>query len=479
MAVVDHHSADGSPPERVDQPTDRPSDQPALGTPAHREFERGLEAQRNNQVEEAIKAYVRAIEIDPRHGQALNNLGVALRARGFYHAALAAYDRALSLSPDDPGLLGNRGNVLRALGRYQEALVTLYAAVKRAPEVAGLQQNLGLVLRDLGHLREAIGCFERSLELRPDHQGTRKDKAVALLAEGNYLKGFKELKASAETPESRTRFAHIPEWRGGSFSGQTVLVHSAQDLVNCVQFARFLPGVKARGGRVLLECPKAIHGLMASVEGLDELLDVGCETWGIDQQISLLSLPSLLGTTRRSIPAAVPYLSAPRQAGFELRHPESARLTVGVAWRDLGVAQPNPVHALGLEPFFKLFGHSGVAYYSLQRGPAAVELQQLGAAGLVHNLSNLLTNLEDIARVIEQLDLVIAADSLVAHIAGALAKPVWVALPVVSDWRWVLDRDRSSWYPTMRLFRQKQRRDWDTPFAAVAEALQGAKPGQI
>ena len=432
-----------------------------------------------NQLEEATRAYVRAIQIDPGHGEALNNLGVALRARGFYQAALAAYDRALTLSPDDPGLLGNRGNVLRTLGRYEEALVTLHAAVQRAPEVAGLQQNLGLVLRDMGHLREAIGCFDLSLELRPDHPGTRKDKAIALLAEGNYLKGFKELKASADSDESRARFARIPEWRGGTFAGQTVLVHGTWDLVNCVQFARFLPGLKARGGRVLLECPKSVHGLMSSVEGLDELLDLGCDTWGIDQQVSLVSLPSMLGTTNRNIPAKVPYISAPKQAGFELRHPPSTRLSVGIAWRDLGVPQPNPVHALRLDPFFKLLGTGDITFYSLQRGPAAAELQQLGAAGLVHNLSNLLTNLDDIARVIEQLDLVIAADSLVAHIAGALGKPVWVVLPVVSDWRWALDRDRSSWYPTMRLFRQKLRNDWDTPFADIAEALQSAKPGRI
>lgn len=436
---------------------------------AQREYERGLDHHRENRLDEAAKAYVRAIEIDPHHGQALNNLGVSLRTQGLLPAALAAYDRALALSPDDPSLLGNRGNVLRALGRYEEALVALHLAVRQAPNIAGLHQNLGLVLRDLGHLREAIICFDRSLALRPNHAGTRKDKAVALLAEGNFLKGFKELKAAAETEETRARFARIPEWHGTSLSGQTILVHSARDPVYTIQFARFLPRLKAKGARLLLECPRAMHGLMASADGIDELLEPGSETWGIDQQVSLLSLPNLAGTTRNHVPAPVPYLSAPRHAGFQLRHPETAKLTIGIAWQESG--RGGGARTVGLEPFFALFGRPNTAVYSLQRGPAAGDLQRLGATGLVHNLGSLMSGLDDVARVIEQLDLVICADCLTAHLAGALGKPVWLVLPSVADWQWLLDRDVSSWYPTMRLFRQAMGGDWSAPFAELVQQL--------
>ena len=437
-------------------------------------FDLAAAKQRSGDLEGARRAYVRVLDLEPFHHDALNNLGVILRAEGKNLAALAAHERALNLKPNDPGLLANLGNILRSLGRFNEALNVLHRAVSLAPKVPAVHHNLGLVLRDLGHNDDALACFERSLALWPNNRRVKLDRAVTLLAKGDYRAGFRALEARFE-PQGPEREGLPPIWSGESLGTRSLLIEAEQSVGDTLQFIRFATQVK--GPRVVLNCPTELCRLLGTAPGIDATLPFGEPPEGFDLRVPLLSLPRVLGTTLSSMPRRVPYLRPPIGAGFALTHPRTAKLAVGIVWTETNEEADAAPEAIGLERFFPLLSRADVAYYSLQTGARSSDLEMLGAPGLVHDLGPLLSTIDDLARVIEQLDLVVTVNSAVAHLAGALGRPVWLVLPARADWRWALEPERSPWYPTLRLFRQPKPGDWAGAFAGVARKLHALVAG--
>ena len=449
---------------------------PDATTPVERAFSQAIGKHRAGDLEAATRGYGRVLGLDPFHREALNNLGVVLRAASKNKAALTAYQRALALKPDDPGLLANIGNVQRSLGRLDEALASLHKAVSLAPKAPAVHHNLGLVLSDLGHHEEALACFDRSLALWPNNTGVKLDRALALLAKGDYLNGFRALEARFE-PHGPEREGAAPVWNGESLKGKSLLIETEQSAGDSLQFIRFAELVRGPAQRVVVSCPPELVRLLASARGVDRAVPFGEEPEDVDLRVPLLSLPRLLGTTSDRLPATVPYLASPPESGFTLTHPDSAKLSVGIAWTETPDGRSNELDAAGLEHFLPLLARADIAFYSLQTGPRADDLATLGAAGLVHDLCKLLDNIDDLARVLEQLDLVITVNVSIAQLAGALGRPVWLILPVGGDWRWALDRERCPWYPTLRLFRQPAVGDWDGAFEAVVRKLHALVAG--
>ena len=445
---------------------------PVLGTSGQL-FADAVELHRAGRLESAASLYGRLLQREPDHFEALNNLGAVAQARGLPLAAVAAYRRALVLRPDDAGLLNNLGGALRALGRRDEALAVLHQAVAKAPRAPGIHHNLGLVLRDLGHFPDSLACFDRSLEIWPNNVRVRLDKALALLSAGDLRAGFEALESRFDLPGYSPPRDAPPRWTGGPLEGRTLLVRAEQSARDTLQFARFLPVLRGHGGRVVFECQRELVPLFSAMEGLAGVRPMDETPAAADLQVSLLSLPHILRSSLDSIPGRFPYLAPPAGAGFDLHHPDGARLSLGIAW---GLPWSDK-HTAGLAPFFELLQLPHIAVYSLQTGATAKEIGRRGAVGLLHELGHLLRGYDDLSRVMQQLDLVVTSDQTTAMLAGALSRPVWLILPANADWRWTLEQDTTPWFPTMRLFRQPDSGDWQACFSEVGRKLRALVGG--
>ena len=435
----------------------------------------GLTHHRAGRIEQALADYGRAVALNPHSAQAYNNLGVALRTRGNPEAALASYRRAVALAPDDAGIYSNMGNVLRTLGRHEEAVASLHRSLELNSTSPDTFRNLGLVLRDLGKLDEALECFARARQLRPDHPDTELDRAYALLLAGDIRRGFEAYEWRWKINEAVPRNFPEPLWDGSDLAGRTILLYAEQGFGDTIQFARYVPRVADRGGRIVLECQPDLIRLLQCLPGIGQFVAKGKALPSVDVQAPLVSLPWLFGTTIETIPENVPYLAAPSQAR-RLEAATGDQLKVGFAWGGSPTHRNDRNRSCPVEHFVGLTDRPDILFYSLQKGGRAKDLDTHGARGLVSDLNDHIRDFADTAAIIQQLDLVITVDTSVGHLAGALAKPVWVLLPNAPDWRWMRDRDDSPWYLTMRLFRQETWGDWPGVFERVRQELDGFAP---
>ncbi len=445
---------------------------------AEREFIRGLELHRAEQLDQALKHYAKAAALDPGHAMAWNNMGVLLRRQGKRKAAVACYRRAVANQPDDPSHHSNLGNVLRDLGLLEEAERHSARAVALAPDNAGAHHNYGLVLQDLGRHDEAIAEIDQAIRLDPANVNFRWDRALNMLMAGELARGFAEYEVRWKLPHNPPPNIAAPEWKGEPLDGKTILLWSEQGFGDTLQFVRYAPMVKARGAaQIVLLAQPALVRLLAGAPALDSVVTEGAPSPRFDCHAPLLSLPGLFGTTLETIPAECPYIKVPASAGASLRRPDRVRLAVGICWAGKPTHKNDQNRTTGLEHFLTLMEEPDIAFYSLQKGPRAADLVTSGTGALVEDLSGRIDDFADTARFIQQLDLVITVDTAVAHLAGALGTPVWVVIPAAIDWRWMRGRSDSPWYPSMRLFRQLHPGDWSAPFAEIKAALAEVRRG--
>ncbi len=438
---------------------------------AMRAFQAAAEHHRARRLDEAVKGYGKALMLNPRLPDVYNNLGVALRAQGKLEAAIACYRRALSLRPNNSGVYSNMGNALRELGRLDVAKASHQQAVKLAPSSPEAFYNLGLVLRDLGEGAAALSCFDRTLTLNPEHVDCHWDRSLALLQKGDLEAGFEEYEWRWKLDRSPPRDFAQPLWDGGNFKGKTLLVHQEQDFGDMIQFARFLPAVKALGGTVVVEAQPELTGLFSTLEGVDKVIDKGAQLPDFDLYVPMLSLGRLLGVTQDAIPAKMPYIHPPELHPVQLPASLGRIKKIGIAWAGKPTHQNDRNRSCPFTHFVDLLGLAGISVFSLQKGRPIAEVAEAGAEALVTDIGSRLKDFAETAAVIQQLDLVITVDTAVAHLAGALGKPVWVALPFPPDWRWMLGRRDTPWYPSMRLFRQRRFGAWGPVFVDIRRAL--------
>jgi Flp pilus assembly protein TadD len=433
-------------------------------------FNLGVLFQQMGQNSDAIGCYRHALQCRPDLATAWGNLGVALRDTGHEEDALESFRRSLTLCPNEPQVLNNLGNTLLARNRYEEAIERFSAAARLAPSDAGIRLNLGNALRAAGRLPEAIATLRAGVELSPGSAEAHWDLAFALLLRGDLAEGLREYDWRIQRKDYPQRQFPSPLWQGEELSGRTLLVHSEQGAGDAIQFVRFVTPLWERGARVMLECPASLARLFRSVAGVRQVIPRGEALPRHDWHVPMLSLPRQLGIDERSLPSAAPYLE-PAWRGARTGAAGAKPLRVGLAWRG-NPKHPNDRHrSISLPTLSPIFHVRGVSFHNLQAPPAPEFADEAAGVGAFQSVADLSSDFHGTAELISSLDLVISVDTSVAHLGGALGCPVWLLLPFAPDWRWLLRREDTPWYPSVRLFRQASAGDWDPVVRAVCEAL--------
>lgn len=424
---------------------------------------------------EAETAARRALEIRPDHAGARNNLGLLLLARNEAAAAAACFREALRIQPDQAGAQSNLGNALQSLGALEESLDCYHRALELQPDHLDARVSLGNALQNLGRLPEALACYDEAVRRSPDHPQARAYRALAWLTAGDFERGWAEHDWRLRCPGFAIPPIPRPFWDGAPLSDRPILLYADHGLGDALQFVRYARAVEQRGGRPIVACVRPLARILATCPGVREVVPEGAAVPEFDAYIPLMSLPRVFNTTLATIPAEVPYLFPERSLVESWRRPLAALagdgFKIGVAW------QGNPNHPRDrdrsfpldrLEPLARV---PGVRLVSLQQGVGGGQIAALGGRFEVLEPGRPMDDLMETAAVIQNLDLVVAPDTALVHLAGAIGAPAWVALPFAADWRWLLDRDDSPWHPTLRLFRQQRRGDWNDVFERMAGDL--------
>ena len=437
----------------------------------------GTILQMQGQLAEAITCFEQAITLKPNFAEAHNNLGSVLGMQGKLDQAVASCERAILLDPNHVEAHNNLGTARLEQGKLDEAAASFRQALLLRPDFAEAHGNLGSVLKAQGRQHEALRSFEDALRIKPDFADAHMNRSLLWLLQADFERGWQEYEWRWNETTCPRRHVDRPAWNGEPLAGRTILLHFEQGLGDTLQFIRYAPLVKSAGaGNVLLECQVPLKRLLTGCRGVDRIYVFGEPLPHFDVQAPLLRLPRLLGTTSlERIPGGVPYLSVPDDLVLHWRKRlESVKgFRIGIAWQGSPTHKADRRRSVPLPLFAPISRVTGMRLISLQMGPGSEQCSAL--PGLL-DLTGAIADFADTAALLKNLDLVITVDTSVAHLAGALGVPAWVALPFDPDWRWLLGREDSPWYPSLRLFRQSRPADWDGVFERMAAALSSAKP---
>jgi len=427
-------------------------------------------------VTDAIHALRQAIELDPQLSEALYNLGYLLHEQGEYDESLRMFDAVLSVAPDWAAAWVNRGNTLFSLHRYDDAIAGFEKAADLQPGLVVAYMNIATAYRRLCNLEKSMDYYGKALTLRPGDAKSHFGKALVLLKSGRFDAGWRHYEWRFEATKGHYTgaldLAH-PEWTGAPFREKTLLVRGEQGLGDIIHFVRYLSLVKPLGGRVVLTGSPLLKRLLGNTPGIDKFIGYDePEVSEFDFHVPLLSLPRIFCANLNSIPGTVPYVSADElEVENWRRRLDSTQFNVGLAWAGNPDQAENRHRSCPLTALAPLGRIEGATFYSLQKGDGADQLENPPEGLRLIDYTEELGDLADTAALMKALDLVITIDTAPAHLAGALAKPVWTMLWFAHCWRYLQDREDSPWYPTMRLFRQPRIGDWDSVVSRVAEAL--------
>jgi tetratricopeptide (TPR) repeat protein len=434
---------------------------------------RGLALQALLLSEQAIASYNRAIAVQPTMAEAYNNRGIALQAAKRFEEALTSYDRATAVRHGYAEAWNNRGAVLQSLRRPEEALRSYNRALKLVPDYAEAYHNRASSLHDLKHSEQALADYDKAIALRPDYPEAYSNKAVCLLRMGRFAEAWPLYEWRKKRPEaSADRVYAQPLWSGSEdIAGKTLFVYWEQGLGDTVQFCRYARLAEARGARVILQVQQPLLRLLRQVSPTVEIIGPQQSPADFDYHCPLLSLPLAFGTGVSTIPA----LGQPLRADARLcdawaaRLPATGRSRVGVAWSGGTDFKNDYSRSIDLGTFRALL-YPAVDWICIQK-ELRPEDQAIMADANVHFFGDQLADFADTAALLDQVDRVVTVDTSVGHVAAAMGIPVWLLLPYNSDWRWLLDRSDTPWYPNVRLIRQSQPGSWDEAFQQTKREL--------
>ena len=427
--------------------------------------------------DDALASFGRAIAVNPGHAEAYSNSGNILNELERFDEALVYYDKAIALDPDYVEAYYNRGNVLCELSQFDEALAYYDKAIALNPGYVEAHYNRGNVLFAQGQIDEALASYDKAIALKPDYAEGRWGRSRRLLQIGDYHNGFREFEwRKCKAKPTGARSYAKPLWTGKEdIAGKTILIHREQGLGDTIQFSRYIRLLEERGANVLFAPQKQLQMLLHDIS--DKCTIVGVDDALLDFVFHspLLSLPLAFNTTLSTIPDSVPYLKAePERIKRWTSRLGGPGFKIGICWQ----GSRNKVdkgRSFSVNEFYGLSQIKGVRLISLHKGAGEVQLECLPDGMVVETLGADFDTGEqaflDTAAIMNCCDLIITSDTAVAHLGGALAIPTWVALKYIPDWRWLLNRDDSPWYPTMRLFRQKRRNDWRGVFEEIGNSL--------
>lgn len=472
---------------------------------------RGIALKELKRLQEALESFNRALALQPHYPEALVNRGAAQHALNRFEEALASYDSALALQPNFAGAFANRANTLVELQRFEDALASTGRALALLPNypeahnarglaLYGLNRNKeamasfdsalairplyaeafynrGNALTELKQLDEAIADYDKAIALKPDLANAFLNRAHALLMVGRMAEGWRDAEQRWKTQSFTSRRPPIsaPEWSGESLNGRSILVFSEQGYGDMIQFSRYVPLLAAQGCDVSFLVPPELHRLLSCFTSPAKIISSVDAGSRFDFQSALMSLPLHLGTELETVPASVPYLTAePEKVAFWRERIGPHGFKIGICWQGNNAVLASrsfPVRVL--QPLSQI---DGVRLISLQKGSGLAQLDDLPAGMSVETLGEDFDKgadaFIDTAAVMQSLDLIVTCDTSIAHLAGALARPAWVALKFVPDWRWLLDRPDSPWYPTLRLYRQAAPGAWSPVFTSMSQDLE-------
>ncbi len=425
--------------------------------------------------EEALASYDQALETEPDNLEVLNRRGVALLELGRPAEALTAFDRVLAFDPEQIDALGNRGNALLKLNRPQDALMSYDVALRIAPDDARLLTNRAHALRRLDRPREAFVSASRAVVASPKFAEARFEASLAQLTLGDFRNGWEAYEARWATGAfaAQRRTFTAPLWLGDQpLDGKTILLHAEQGFGDTIQFIRYAPALAALGARVILEVQPELVGLLSQVVGITTVLPRGEPLPAFDCHCPLMSLPLAFATELPTIPAEIPYIAAAKErvAVWRERMP-ARRPLVGIAWAGRPTHKNDLNRSMRLETLRPLLAQSSIQFVGLQHEVCDEDAAFLRGCRQLFNIGDQFRDFADTAATISLLDRVIAVDSVVAHLAGALGKPLFLLLPFAADFRWMRERQDSPWYPTAQLLRQPQFGDWVSVVDAMRKEL--------
>ncbi len=429
-----------------------------------------------DRLEQAEASYREAVRLDPGAADALVGLGMVLKALEQSDEAAVCFRRAAEANPQLLVAQMQLASAMRAAGNIEEAIACFRRAVEIKPGHARAHGNLGSALRLQGRYEEAVASCRRAIELQPDYAVAHMNLGIILLLLGDMEAGWPQYEWRLRYDREAISPSCQPLWDGSPLDGRTIMLFQEQGAGDVFHFIRYVPFLRPQGGQILMECPSGLVPILQDADlGIDRLVIRGSEMPPFDVACPLLSLPGLLGTTMQHIPADVPYLKADPALvdHWQARLQAVSGFRVGIAWQGNKNHTEDHWRSLPLARLGPLARVQGVTLISLQKGEGAEQIQTVGfpVTDWTDEMDERCGPFMDTAAIMQHLDLVVTCDSSIAHLAGALGVPVWVALPAVPDWRWFLDREDSPWYPTMRLFRQHKLGQWQELFERMADAL--------
>ena len=421
----------------------------------------------------------RAVAALPRRADAWTLLGIVQQRLGQPRAAEAAYREAIRVQPHYADAWTNLGNLLRDRNDRPGSLLAFQQALRLAPHAPEPAYDLGVALERFGLWEGALAAFQAAVECDPQHVDAHWNSALCLLRAGRFEEGFREYEWRFRRGEPAPRDCAQPVWDGSPLQYRTILVWAEQGFGDALQFLRFLPALARLGGRVVLEVPDGLQGLAARIPGVASVSVRGTTPPTFDTHVALMSLPHVLGLVPS--PADAPYLAARDALAWQWRdrlaasgHRPGREVAFGLVWAGNPALRNSHERSPGFDTVRPLLDVPGTRCFSLQKGAGCEQLAGLAPSSRFVDLQREIAHFDDTAAIIANLDVVVTCDTAVAHLAGALGKPVFVMLPHSPDWRHGLDPDTSPWYPSMRLFRQSTQGDWTDVVARVSRALEAA-----
>jgi tetratricopeptide (TPR) repeat protein len=426
--------------------------------------------------EDAVACLRRALELRPDFAEALTNLGNALLDLQDFTGAVDCHRQALALKPEFAEALCNLGIALAWVGQPEEGAETLKRALALQPGRAGTLNAIARLLLDANRVAESLEYYEKAMAADPSDRKIVLDWSLALLLATDFARGWEAYEARWETDlflNSGSPYYECPHWEGEPIAGKRLLVLAEQGLGDTIQFIRYIPLLAAAGARIILQVQDPLKPLIPDFPGAEIVIDRSSPPAEFNLLCSLLSLPYLLRDKVEAIPEEVPYLKVPadREAAWHDRLAGIERPRVGLVWAGNASFGNDKRRSIPLAELRPLLSLPDIRFVTLQKELRAGDAELLAEFPGILRLGESLTDFADTAGLIANLDLVISVDTAVAHLAGALARPVWLMIPFAPDWRWQLDREDSPWYPTARLFRQSVRDDWTGVVGRIADAL--------
>ena len=420
----------------------------------------------------ALKAYQKAIALNPKHAEAQCKIGDIFQEQGNLDQAINSYRVALDSCPGFAEGYNNLGSVLKKKNQLDAAIVAFEKAIETNPKYVRAYSNLGAALVEKNEIEEATQHFERALFMNPDFADAHFNQAIIFLLQGRLEEGWEKYEWRwNSTQKSQKRDFKQLLWNGTTLNGKTILVHTEQGFGDAIQFVRYVDLLCDLNTTVIFECETELKTLFKSIDCIDKLVAKGEKIPDFDVHVPLLSLPRIFGTTLKNIPAEIPYLYPDVEVNPIFLSDSSRKFKIGIAWAG------NPEHvndhnrSIDLKRFECLLSLEEYEFFSLQIGEHREDIKQYGYDYMIKDLGKQFADFHCTASAILQLDLIISVDTAVAHLAGALGKPVWILLPFMPDWRWMLNRLDSPWYPSMRLFRQNEIGNWMSVFEQLKLSL--------